>query len=944
MTTPQRWQEIDRIFAAALEQEPAERAAFLDQFCGGDEELRKEVESLLAHDSPESLIGRQAIEEPTQLLGPTPNRKLQNQNIGPYQVIRSLGAGAMGHVYLAHDKRLKRSVAVKLLSFYDVTEEERIRRFRREALAASALNHPNILTIYEIGEAEGHHFIATEFVDGQTLQALIGDGNVSMVTAVDIVIQIAKALSAAHAAGIVHRDIKPANIMVRADGLVKVLDFGVAKYSQPDDEDQEKDALLLTNPGAVIGTAAYMSPEQARGNPIDPRTDIWSLCVILYELVTGRRPFEGPTAMDVISAVLERRPLTFSEQGLVVPAPLERIIFKALKKDRDARYSSANEVLADLNDLTKKLEAAAEDTRHSPEGQKQTRVLKKEATGSIAVVDETTPLNSAGQIKPETPPPVSTSPADPQGKQSTTHQETRHVKPKTTRLLLGAGVIGLLLLFLVGPLVYVWRGRQTPVAPGAEITSLAVLPLKSLDAGENYLGLGIADAVIRRINQTGKVIVRPTSAVRRYLNDDTDALTAARQLNADAVLEGSVQRSGDLLRVSVNLLRTSDGFSLWTDNFDLRMTDIFTIQDSVAQQVSARLRLQLDPSQRARLMKRNTSNPIAYEFYLKGVYSFDQRGWGTKAKPQAEETIDLFKKAIELDPNFALAHAQLANVYAWMANFIEPDEQVWVERAKGEVNQAQALDPQLAETHVARHFILRTASEGWQIEAAIRELLLAQQLDPNTGHAELGILYLHIGLEDLCEREMERALNIDPTSESVKAGIINSYVNLNKYDEGLAAQQKWPSTVSFRAVEPNGKPDAWYLLGKGRLEEAQTQIEETLAKTPEDRNVHRQKAILLALRGDFQTAEAEIPSLLSKRSPKDFAYHHLAYDIACVYALAGKNNEAVRWLRETAATGFPCYPLFERDPYLNRIRKAPDFVQFMAEMKAQFEKYKGEFS
>jgi TolB-like protein/Tfp pilus assembly protein PilF len=510
--------------------------------------------------------------------------------------------------------------------------------------------------------------------------------------------------------------------------------------------------------------------------------------------------------------------------------------------------------------------------------------------------------------------------------------------------LLGVGVIGLLLLFVVGPLVYVWPGRQAPVAPGAEIKSLAVLPLKSLDAGENYLGLGIADAVIRRINQTGKVIVRPTSAVRRYLNDDTDALTAARQLNADAVLEGSVQRSGDLLRVSVNLLRTSDGFSLWTDSFDLRMTDIFTIQDSVAQQVAARLRLQLDPSQRARLMKRNTSNPIAYEFYLKGVYSFDQRGWGTKAMPQAEETIDLFKKAIELDPNFALAHAQLANVYAWTANFIEPDEQVWVERAKEEVNQAQALDSQLAETHVARHFILRTASEGWQLETAIRELLLAQQLNPNTGHAELGILYLHIGLEELCEREMEHALNIDPTSESVKAGIINSYVNLNKYDEGLAAQQKWPSTVSFRAVGLNGKPDAWYLLGKRRLQEAQTQIEETLAKTPEDRNVHRLKAILLALRGDFHAAEAEIPSLLSKRSPKDFAYHHLAYDIACVYALAGKNNEAVKWLRETAATGFPCYPLFERDPYLNRIRKAPEFVQFMAEMKAQFEKYRGEFS
>src|SRR6476469_2808625 len=262
MTTPQRWKTIDDIFAAALELEPLGRPAFLTDACGDDEKLRQEVESLLAHDVPESLVGSQAVEEATQLLGPAAHSKLQNQYIGPYQVIRSLGAGAMGHVYLAHNKRLNRPVAVKVLSFYNVSQEERIQRFRREALAASGLNHPNILTIYEIGEADGNHFIATDFVDGHTLLELIAKGDVSAATVVDVVSQIAKALAAAHAAGIVHRDIKPANIMVRADGLVKVLDFGIAKFSQPDDADSDKEAELLTNPGAVIGTAAYMSPEQ----------------------------------------------------------------------------------------------------------------------------------------------------------------------------------------------------------------------------------------------------------------------------------------------------------------------------------------------------------------------------------------------------------------------------------------------------------------------------------------------------------------------------------------------------------------------------------------------------------------------------------------------------------------------------------------------------------
>ena len=339
-----------------------------------------------------------------------------------------------------------------------------------------------------------------------------------------------------------------------------------------------------------------------------------------------------------------------------------------------------------------------------------------------------------------------------------------------------------------------------------------MLPLKSLDAGENYLGLGIADAVIRRINQTGKLIVRPTSAVRRYLNEDTDALTAARQLNADAVLEGNVQRADDRLRVSVNLLRAGDGASLWADNFDMRMTDIFTIQDTVAQQVASRLRFQLDPSQQARL---TTSNPVAYEFYLKGVYNLDQRM--SLGNPQWKVTIDFFKKAIEADPNFALAHAQLALAYAVMAVFIEPTEPVWAEQAREEINRAQALDPQLAETHLARQQLLFSRYEGFQAEAAIRELLLAQQLNPNVGHAELAFLYIHLGLEDLAARALERAFEIDPTSQFAKGQTVVMYELSGKYDEWLAAYQRF---------YPNDPIPVRYFLRKGRLAEAQKAIEE----------------------------------------------------------------------------------------------------------------------
>nr|MBA3716206.1 protein kinase [Pyrinomonadaceae bacterium] len=766
----------------------------------------------------------------------------------------------------------------------------------QEAKAASALNHPNIITIHEIGESDGAYFIVTEFIDGETLRHRMAAESLPLPAALEIAVQLTSALSAAHEAGITHRDIKPENVMVRPDGIVKVLDFGLAKLTEtpalPIDSQVSTLVRLSTEAGMVMGTPGYMSPEQARGERVDARTDIFSLGAMLYEMVAGRAPFAGATTSEIIAALLRDEPPPLA----AAPPALARIVSRALHKDRAERFQTANEMLADLRRLKQNLDSESHSQRSAPpEGGDET------ATANVAA-RSTAPR--AGRLR---------------GSFS------------TRRAVIYAGV---LIALTLGALGYAWRWRQTSVAPQTEIKSLAVLPLKSLDAGENYLGLGIADAVIRRINQTGELIVRPTSAVRRYLDEDTDALTAARQLNADAVLEGSVQRTDDRLRVSVNLLRTADSVSLWSDNFDMRMTNIFTIQDTVAQQVASRLHLQLDSSQQARFMKRYTSNPIAYEFYVKGVYSFDQRGFGDKAKPQAEATINLFKKAIEADPNYALAHAQLAYAYAWAGQFIEPTESAWVERAKEEVNRAQALDPQLAETHVARHYILRSAYEGWQIEAAMRELLLAQQLNPNAGNYELGILYLHIGLEDLSDRELQRALDIDPTSENAKRAIVASYVNANRYDEWLVAQQKF-----F-----NRQPDAWYLMGKGRSDEAQTLLEQALAKEPDNLDGHRLKSILLALRGDFRAAEAEIPFLLSKRSVKAFDYHHLTYDIACVYALAGKSDEAVKWLRETAATGFQCYPLFERDHYLNRVRQAPEFIQFMAEMKAQNERYRREFA
>ena len=512
-----------------------------------------------------------------------------------------------------------------------------------------------------------------------------------------------------------------------------------------------------------------------------------------------------------------------------------------------------------------------------------------------------------------------------------------HPQPESGRrpaIKLGTAIaVFLILVTAAVALVYRFAEPKPPAAgvPGA----LAVLPLKTLDAGDNYLALGVADAIIRRMSQTGTLTVRPTGAVRRYLNEDADALSAARQLNADVVLEGTLLRSGDRLRMSFNLLQASDGRSLWAESFDTDASDVFAIQDKVGQQVATSLELRLDPGQRERFATRYTPNPIAYEYYLKGLYSFDQRGFNLDGKPQHEATIALFKKSIEADPNYAAAHAQLAYAYAWMGIYVEEVAQDgWLELAKEEIKRADELDPHLAETHIARHHVLLSASAGFQTEAAARELVLAKKLDPNVGGIDLAVAYNHLGLEDMFDKEKQRTLEIDPTSEFNKMIFGFQFIFARRYDDWLAYRQKY-----F-----DGKPNVPYLMGKGRLDEAQQQFDGMAAHGWDAETSPGYKGILLALRGDHRAAAAEIPILVSKLPYKNNSYHHATYDIACIYALGGKSAEAVKWLRETAATGFPSYPMFERDHFLDPIRQAPEFVQFMTEMKAQNERARQEFT
>lgn len=909
----QDWEKLKKIFHAAVALPPNERAAYLDKACDGNLSLHTAVQSLLnSHEESGNFVDTPAYQAAAEMLIDGAQLKA-GSTVAHYRIVSLLGEGGMGKVYLAEDTKLHRKVSLKFLSATFTQDDQSMRRFEQEARAISALNHPNILTIYEIGEANGLRFIVTELIEGQTLRERL-QTDLGVEDAIDIAIQTAAALVAAHRVHIVHRDIKPENIMLRRDdGLVKVLDFGLAKISVPqviasDSIDYEAATRIQahTAPGVVMGTAAYMSPEQARGNTVDERTDIWSLGIVLYEMIAGSSPFLASTSNEILAAILSKDPVPpLSRYSPVIPERLEDIVDKMLTKNRDERYQTSRDLLTDLKRLKQSFETKA--------------AIERSESDKLRIASGDRPLTIRSGAESASAHPTSSA-----------EYIVNQVKSHKRGAIIG---LALVLAMVVVALTYTSRLNQTPTSNESEIKSLAVLPLKSFDTGENYLGLGIADAVILRISQTGKVIVRPTSAVRRYLSEDTDGLTAAKQLDVDSVLEGTVQRAKDRLRVNVNLLRTSDGASLWTHSFDLRADDIFTIQDTISQQVASRLQLKLDAEQQARLGKRYTSDPEAYEQYVKGLTYLERITTAIGDRVAIDPAIAHFQKAVELDPKYALAYAALGDAYMWKANFTEPDNNVWVGLAQKALAEAEALDPLLAEIHAARFEYYFSKYGDWDLAQAAREARQSLALNPSVGHIALSTLFDHLGLDEATGlREVQRALEIDPTNSAVQARLVESYELYGKFDEAIDAAGRFFATV--------GPPRS--LMAKGRLDEAQPLLEEAVKKNSGDLRARAKLALLMALRGKFQEAEAAIPPILEQAS-NNRAYHHITFDIACVYALSGKTGEAVKWLRTTAETGMPNYPLFARDAFLERIKKEPAFIQFMAELKKRWDAYKDEF-
>ncbi|HVQ54247.1 MAG TPA: protein kinase, partial [Thermoanaerobaculia bacterium] len=730
--------------------------------------------------------------------------------LGPYEVLALIGAGGMGEVYRARDGRLGRDVAIKVLPESLAADPERLQRFEQEARSASALNHPNIVTIHDVGQTGGVSWIAMELVEGQSLRQLLAAGALPLPRALAIGAQVAEGLGRAHAARIVHRDLKPENVMVTADGLVKILDFGLAKPvpGAADSQSQAPTAAHQTEAGIVLGTIGYMSPEQATGRPVDYRSDQFALGAMLYEMASGRRAFARPTAVETLSAILKDEPPPLAAVNPGAPEPLEWIVRRCLAKEPEDRYHSTRDLARDL--------AGLRDRRSGP----------------VAAAPE---------------PPAR--------------------KVKNGRYL----AVGLVLAGLVAVGAFAVLGRWN--APGG-VHTLAVLPLQAISgsAEDAALGLGIADTIIRGFSRTRALTVRPLSAVQKYAKSNVDALAAARELRADAVLEGSLQRSGEKLRVSVNLLRAGDGRSMWTESFDVPASEVFAVEDAVSDAVVARLRLHLDPSQRDRLKKRFTENAEAYDAFARGLAEGDQSGPGTGGEHNVR-AIAAFERAVALDPGYALAHARLAESYLWRDFFFEPGAG-YLEKAKRAMAEAERLDPQLADAHVARYQLAWSHYQGFDLETAMRELRTARRLDPSVSRGDLPILYAHMGLADAFRREMARDLEQDPSSDLARAFDVEGLVLLGEAEEALALAKR------------HGKPNSaarltMSLLSLGRFDEARAAADAVLAQSPGHHNAVAVRELVAAASGERAPDETALARALEAgKLLRD--HHHTLYAVACI--------------------------------------------------------------
>lgn len=883
-TDPQKWQVVKEVFFAALELPPDDRASFLDSACRNDAELRPEVEKLLASsDAAADFMKTPPINEVADVFMGCGHRLKVGQTFGQYRIIRSIGKGGMGEVYLAEDSRLPRKVALKILSSAFDLDPEGLRRFIREAKVVSTLNHPNILTIYESGEEDSIKFIASEFVEGETLTERLRGGPLSIETALDIAVQISGALLAAHGAAIVHRDIKPDNIMIRPDGVVKLLDFGIAKLSEP---------LRMTGPGTgqgiIIGTPNYLSPEQARGKNVDARSDIFSFGLVLYEMFTGIKTFEAENTIDVISAILQKDPTPADYIVPEISPVLADLISKTLRKAPDERYSTTADLLVDLKSVRSDLALQNKLDSKTPND----RVIA--TTGSIPIENSDT----GGELPPVTA--------------KYTFREYVRRNRRTVAIAAAA------LTVLFGSVF--WYFYSAGASSRTHIDSIAVLPFanETGDPDADYLSDGIAETLISSLSQVPELNIRSRTSAFSYKGKDVGLKQIAKELNAQAILSGRVAEHGDSLTLYVELVDVGADKVIWSKTYKRPVSSLPALQSEIVRDVSESLRAKLSGADEQRLTKGFTANSDAYRLYLKGNYE-----WNKHTEGALRKAIGFYDQALEIDPNYALAYTGLSKTYGVLGNnYLAPNETL--PKARDFVQKALAIDDSLAEAHAvmaAVHLYYE-----WDRSATETEIARAIALDPNNGLAhQLEASRLEsAGRFDEALAERKRALAIDPLSPMDNFLLGTTYYLDRDSDNALVQLRQ---TID---MEPRFSP-SYLFLGqtyelKKMYPDAIKAYQSGLSQDEESPKLIASLAHAYAASGDIDQANA----MLSKLREISKGSYVSPYLFAIVYAGLGDRDEMFAAL-ESAFKDRPADLLWLRvEPMFSQFR---DDSRFQAVLK-----------